>query len=148
MPEETGAGNIGSARGYTRCVNHASRARLLIASLLMVTTIDSAAAVCAYLCAHRNEPAAPASVTASHNCHEVAVASGGDGSLTAAPVRCAPERPALTTARSDAPAFHRAIALDHVVAPVASPAAIVHLVESRSSAPPGAPPGAPLPLRI
>ena len=130
-------------------MNPASRARLLIACLLMVTTIDSAAAVCAYLCAHRNEPAR-ASVPASHKCHAIAAAPGGDGSLAPTPVRCAPERPALTTARIDGPAFHRAIALDHVVAlvDVANPATSVHLVESRSSAPPGAPPGAPLPLRI
>jgi len=131
-------------------VNPASRARLLIACLLMVTTIDSAAAVCAYMCAHRIESGARASVPASHKCHEIAAAPGGDGSLAPTPVRCAPERPALTTARTDAPAFHRAIALDHVVAlvDIANPTTSVHLVESRSSAPPGSPPGAPLPLRI
>jgi hypothetical protein len=127
-----------------------SRARLVLAGLLMVTTIDSAAAVCAYVCANRSEHTLRPSAQASHSCHEVAGAPGGNGSLAAAPERCAPERPALTTARLDAPAFNRAIARDHVVDLVhaANPHSSVHLLESRGSAPPGAPPGAPLPLRI
>ena len=126
-----------------------SRARLLIACLLMVTTIDSAAAVCAYMCAHQDKHTPRATVTASHNCHEVAVAPESDGSLSATPAPCAPERPALTTARVDTPSFHL-IALDYPVALVdsADPPASIHLVESRRSAPPAPPPGASLPLRI
>jgi hypothetical protein len=127
-----------------------SRARLVLAGLLMVTTIDSAAAVCAYVCANRSERTLRPSAPASHSCHEVAVAPGGNGALTAVPERCAPERPALITARLDAPAFNRAIARDQIVDLVhaANPQSSIHLFQSPRSAPPGAPPGAPLPLRI
>jgi hypothetical protein len=126
------------------------RARLLLACLLMATTIDSAAALCAYLCAHQSAPPTRAVDTASHNCHEVAVAPGGDGSLTPGPVRCAPDRPALITARGDASAFNRAIVLDHLVAVVAvdDSQTSVYFLESLRSAPHGTPPGAPGTLRI
>ena len=88
-----------------------SSGRLLLTCLLMVTTIDSAAAVCAYMCANRNEPALQDSAQTSHSCHEVVTIAGRDESLATAPTRCAPEPPALTPARVDASRFNRAIVL-------------------------------------
>jgi hypothetical protein len=126
------------------------RARTLLACLLMVATIDSAAGVCAFMCSHRSEPAGRRTAAAAHGCHEAANVPGPDGSLAAAPVRCAPERAALTGARLEAPAFKRAMLIHHVAAimDVVSPLTRVHLVYSEQYPPPGAPPGAPLPLRI
>ena len=127
-----------------------SRGRLLLTCLLVVTTIDSAAAVCAYVCANRNEPALHGSAQTSPSCHEVVPLAGDDRSLAAAPTRCAPEPPALTPARVDASRFDRAIVLDQFVDVVGfdEPQTSVKLLDSLRSAPPGAPPGAPLPLRI
>ncbi len=126
------------------------RRRILIACLLMVVTIDSAAGVCAFVCSHRNEPAGRAATTTAHSCHEATNTAGPDGALTTAPARCVPERAALTSARLDAPAFKRAVLIHHVAAIVdlVSPLTRANLVDSEQSPPPVAPPGAPLPLRI
>jgi hypothetical protein len=129
---------------------HLSRGRLLLACLLMVTTIDSASAVCAYVCATRGEATSRANAPASHTCHEPATAPADGGSLVPTPDQCSPEPPALTTARHDAPAFGRSAVLGHAVEIVGGDDArsLSYHLETNGSAQPGAPPGAPLPLRI